>query len=92
MAEAFAYVREYAQYRFFTLFVLTYAPDVPFAAPGALIWVIPIVAEVAVALDVVVRVRLVLECLLGLPSALAVSVAVVFSRNEPALPRPLIMV
>ena len=92
MAEAFAYVGEYAQNRFFPLVVLVHAPDMPFAAPGALIWAIPIVAEVAAALDVVVRARFVLEGLLGLPSALAISVAVVFSRNEPALPRPLIVV
>lgn len=92
MAETFAYVGEYAQNRFFTLFVLTHAPDMPFAAPGALIWAIAVVAEVAAALDVVVRARFVLEGLLGLPSALPVSVTVVLSRNEPALPRPLIVV
>ena len=64
----------------------------PFAVPGALIWAIAVVAEVAAALDVVVRARLVLEALLGLPSALSVSVTVVFSRNEPALPQPSIVV
>ena len=92
MAEAFAYVGEYTQFRSFALFVLTYAPDMPLATPGALIWAIPVVAEVAAALDVVVRARFVLEGLLGLPSALPVSVTVVLSRNQPALPRLLIVV
>ena len=63
------------------LFVLSNAPDMPFATPGALIWAIPIVAEVAAALDVVVRARLVLESQLGLPSTLPVSVTVMLSRN-----------
>ena len=64
----------------------------PFAAPSAKIWAIPVVAEVAAALDVVVRACFVLEGLFGLPSALPVSVTVVLSRNQPALPRLLIVV
>ena len=64
----------------------------PFAAPSAKIWAIPVVAEVAAALDVVVRACFVLEGLLGLPSALPVFVTVVLSRNQPALPRLLIVV
>ena len=75
-----------------TLFVLFQAPDVPFTTPSALVWAIPVVAEVASALDVVVRDRLVLEGLLGLPSALPVSVTVVLSRNEPVRLRPLIVI
>lgn len=92
MAETFAYVGENTQIRSFALSVLVHAPNMPFAAPGAKIWAIPVVTEVAAALDVVVRARFVLEGLLGLPSALPVSVTVVLSRNQPALPRLLIVV